>query len=251
MYRIQCQEIWGGIRNQEQDVCSAGVVASLYSAACDGGKGGDIYYLSVCGADMLTRIAVADVVGHGQAVSQVSQYVYDALKAHMNDTSGGELLAAVNRQAAERGFDAMTTAAVAAFYTSDHNLYFAYAGHHPILVKRKQQRHWGDALLSEPDDAPEAAPANLPLAVMANCTFTQQQMPLTAGDRVFLYTDGVVEAPDRDGNEFGAARLKALLDDYATAPLQQLRTAVLDELRDHTGNNLTHDDVTLLAVEVR
>ena len=68
MHRLQCAEIWGGIRNQDTDVCSAGITASLFSGACDGGKGGDIYYLSVCNSDMLTRIAIADVIGHGRAV---------------------------------------------------------------------------------------------------------------------------------------------------------------------------------------
>jgi hypothetical protein len=32
---------------------------------------------------MITRLAIADVVGHGEAISEVSQYVYDSLKAHM------------------------------------------------------------------------------------------------------------------------------------------------------------------------
>ena len=83
MYRIQCAEIWGGIRNLEQDVCTSSLVASLYSASCEGGKGGDIYYFGVCKGDTITRLAIADVTGHGAAVSEISQYVYDALKAHM------------------------------------------------------------------------------------------------------------------------------------------------------------------------
>ena len=85
MHRIQCTEIWGGIKNQDADVCSRGLTASLYSSACEGGKGGDIYYLSVCGEDKLTRIAIADVVGHGEQVSAVSQWLYDTLQDRMND----------------------------------------------------------------------------------------------------------------------------------------------------------------------
>ena len=56
MRRLKCAEIWGGIKNTDLDVCSSGVTVSLYSSACDGGRGGDVYYFSVCGADRVTRL---------------------------------------------------------------------------------------------------------------------------------------------------------------------------------------------------
>ena len=86
MYRIRCAEIWGGIGSRDEDVCSAGILASLYSNAYGGGEGGDIYYLSVCESDKLTRVAIADVAGHGAQVSDVSEWLFHILQAHMNDT---------------------------------------------------------------------------------------------------------------------------------------------------------------------
>jgi len=81
--RLDCTEIWGGIRNRDIEITAGKVIGSIYSAACEGGKGGDIYYFGVCKGDIITRLAIADVVGHGEVVSEVSQYVYDSLKAHM------------------------------------------------------------------------------------------------------------------------------------------------------------------------
>ena len=82
--RLECTGIWGGIRNRDIEITAGKVIGSIYSAACcEGGKGGDIYYFGVCKGDIITRLAVADVVGHGEAVSEVSQYVYDSLKAHI------------------------------------------------------------------------------------------------------------------------------------------------------------------------
>jgi hypothetical protein len=81
--RLECTGIWGGIRNRDIEITAGKVIGSIYSAACEGGKGGDIYYFGVCRGDIITRLAVADVVGHGEAISEVSQYVYDTLKAHM------------------------------------------------------------------------------------------------------------------------------------------------------------------------
>ena len=81
--RLKCSGILGGIRNRDIEITAGKVIASIYSAACCGGRGGDIYYFGVCKGDQITRLAIADVVGHGEAVTEVSQYVYDALKAHM------------------------------------------------------------------------------------------------------------------------------------------------------------------------
>jgi len=81
--RLECTGIWGGIRNRDIEITAGKVIGSIYSAACEGGKGGDIYYFGVCKGDIITRLAIADVVGHGEVVSEVSQYVYDSLKAHI------------------------------------------------------------------------------------------------------------------------------------------------------------------------
>jgi sigma-B regulation protein RsbU (phosphoserine phosphatase) len=198
---------------------------------------------------MLTRVAIADVIGHGQVVSEVSQFVYAALKLYMNDTSDDKVLTEVNRHAMSRGLEAMTTAAVISFYRSNNNLYFSYAGHYPVLVKRKWDLNWFEAVVEEPDDA-ERTDTNLPLAIMSDAVFIQQSMPLAEGDRLFLYTDGIIEAPDNEDNFFGMERLKAVLKEQGSAPLQQIRTSVLDKLIQHTGGKLDHDDVTLLAMEI-
>jgi hypothetical protein len=81
--RLECKEIWGGIRNRDIEISAGKVIGSIYSTSSEGGMGGDIYYFGVCKSDTITRLAIADVTGHGEAVSEISQYVYDSLKAHM------------------------------------------------------------------------------------------------------------------------------------------------------------------------
>ena len=247
MHRLRCAEIWGGIRNQDSDVCSAGISASLFSGACEGGKGGDIYYLSVCQSDMLTRIAVADVVGHGQAVSDVSSWLYDALSAHMNDTACNDILAELNGLACKRGIEALTTAIVVGYYTADSHLYFSYAGHHAMLVRNPADGEWTAAKIGVSD----GKPANLPLGVDEEVMYEQDRLPLNSGDRLFLYTDGVIEARDSSGELFGERQLLSILREAGGKSLMDMKNTILDAVRDHTGGPLTHDDVTLLAVEVR
>ena len=111
MQKISCETIWGGIRNENIDICSSQVEASLYSSSATGGKGGDIYYMSVCGDDQVTRVALADVAGHGQTVSDISQWLYDSLEARMSSLDGNLILSDLNCLALERGISALTTSA--------------------------------------------------------------------------------------------------------------------------------------------
>lgn len=246
MQQIRCSEVWGGIKNADLDVGTAGLTATLFSGAADGGKGGDIYYFTVCDEDMLTRIAVADVQGHGEAVSRMSESLYKVLAERMNGIEGDGVLSDLNREACRYGLDALATAVVVAFYKADSSLYFSYAGHPPILIRRRAKRRWQEALVESSDKA-----ANLPLGVAADSPFEQAQMPLTPGDRIFMYTDGLIEAPGPRGELFGEQRLRAVLDEAAGRALTELKGAVLQAVRQHTGGALTHDDVTLMALEVR
>ena len=82
--RLECMELWGGIRNRDSEISAGKVIGSIYSTpCCEGSKGGDIYYFGVCKGGIITRLAIADVTGHGEAVSEISQYVYDTLKANI------------------------------------------------------------------------------------------------------------------------------------------------------------------------
>ena len=247
MHRIRCSEVWGGIKNEDVDACSAVLTTSLFSSACDGGKGGDIYYVSVCQGDQLTRVAIADVVGHGEKVSQVSQWLYESLHERMNDGDGGQLLGDLNRLAIERGLEAMTTAATVGFHSVDGKAHFTYAGHYPMLLKRRDERAWEPMAVS----AAIAGLSNLPLGVESNVRYVQDSIPVRSGDRAFLYTDGVIETPSPSGELFGQARLEAVLADVGDEDLHKIKGAVLKRLRAHAGGDLRHDDVTLLAIELR
>lgn len=246
IHRISCSEIWGGIRDIDLDAQTGSLTASVYAAACDGGKGGDIYYFSVCGADQLTRVAIADVVGHGQAVSQVSQWVYDVMASRMNDPDADALLSDLNSRIAEKGLDAMTTAAVAGFYKFDSHLYVSYAGHPPLLVCQAGRRSWevlGRRSLTKM--------SNLPLGVAEKTEFLQDQVPLKPGDRLLAYTDGLIEAPNPAGELFGLRRLLAVLGETHDDDLPALKHRIVQAVQRHVEGPLRHDDVTLIALEIR
>ena len=186
MHQLVCGEIGGGFRNCDEDVVSAGVTASLYSSSSEGGRGGDIYYMGLCEDNMLTRMVVADVVGHGETVSRVSKYIYEAIKSHMGDTKGDDLLSELNRTTYKRGLDAMTTVAMVTFYKFDSNIYFAYAGHPPVLLKQNNTSDWIELKASSRNP--------LPLAVDPSTVYPQKAIVVSKGDCFMMYTDGLIEA---------------------------------------------------------
>src|SRR5262249_55062163 len=68
-HTMRCLEVWGGNQAVDNGVVMAGLDAWLFSRPYQGhSAGGDIHYVSSCAAGMLTRLLVADVSGHGEAV---------------------------------------------------------------------------------------------------------------------------------------------------------------------------------------
>ncbi len=244
-YRIRCAEVWGGVTVFDMDVRTQGLTASVLSQASGFDKGGDIYYCSVCSADSLTRIAIADMRGHGESASRLSQWFYDALQQRMNALDGGGILRDLNEIVLSKGFEAITTAAVVSYYLPTRRLYFSYAGHPPLFLQRAGGTWHPLALESTPDIA------NLPLGVLPDVRYDQAEVNVSSGDRLFLYTDGVLECPAAEGNGFyGDRHLNEALSRAAVFETAEVKRHVFQDLLAYSGGNLTHDDVTLIAAEL-
>ena len=84
--------------------------------------------------------------------------------------------------------------------------------------------------------------------MLEHATFDDETAILQPGDRLYFYTDGVVEALDASGQEFGYARLIAEVERHRDRPLGLGLELVANLVRDWSGGYL-RDDVSLLAVE--
>jgi sigma-B regulation protein RsbU (phosphoserine phosphatase) len=144
----------------------------------------------------------------------------------------------------------MTTAAVVAYYTQEKEARVSYAGHPPILYRRSGEKTWSYARPSDRKGQSDGFPLNIPLAIDLDTLYEQFTISMVAGDRLFVYTDGIIDTPNPEGESFGLVRLKDILDANAAAPLPELKSAVLKTLQQYSGKELTHDDVTLIALEI-
>jgi sigma-B regulation protein RsbU (phosphoserine phosphatase) len=145
----------------------------------------------------------------------------------------------------------MTTAAVVAYHSQEREARICYAGHPPVLYRCGSDKTWSFARQSNPPEKGNGRPVNIPLAVAPDTIYGQLTIPMTAGDRIFIYSDGLIDAPNLLGQSFGLVRLKDVLDANVDAPLAALKYAVLRALHQHTKGPLSHDDVTILVLEIR
>ena len=80
-------------------------------------------------------------------------------------------------------------------------------------------------------------------------THEQRVVRLDAGDRVYLYTDGVVEAMSPEGQQFGKDQLIRTLEHHAGMTLQDSVSALVGGVQDWCGRLPARDDVSVLAFE--
>lgn len=144
----------------------------------------------------------------------------------------------------------MTTAAVVAYYRQENKATISYAGHPPILYWRKGEKVWTYAKRSERKIPSHGVAPNIPLAIELNTQFEEFTIPMFPGDRLFVYTDGIIDTVDSQGVRFGLGRLKEVLNKNATATLPALKSAVLEALRQYAQKEPMHDDITLMALEI-
>jgi len=144
----------------------------------------------------------------------------------------------------------MTTAAVVAYYTQEREARVSYAGHPPILYRRTGDKAWSYARPSDRKDKSDGFPVNIPLAIESDTLYEQFTISMFPGDRLFVYTDGIIDTPSPEGESFGLTRLKDVLDANAATPLSKLKSAVLKTLHQYAQKELTHDDLTLIALEI-
>ncbi len=85
---------------------------------------------------------------------------------------------------------------------------------------------------------------------LADEAYEERTVRLGAGDRLYLYSDGVPEAMDPAGKPFGDARLMEAISQARSGSLQEGITALLERVVRWQGSERPQDDISVLAVEV-
>jgi serine phosphatase RsbU (regulator of sigma subunit) len=89
-----------------------------------------------------------------------------------------------------------------------------------------------------------------PLGLLPGGTYVERSIPLTAGDSLFLYTDGLVEAENSEGEEFGLERLHSILIELRSSKIPQVLSSIEERVKDFRGTVELSDDATMMVLRI-
>lgn len=94
---LKCMDLWGGTEAVDRVFSVPGLDVHIVSSPFrDAQRGGDIYYLSMCGSGRVARLAIADVSGHGEAVADTSAALRRLMRKHINTPNQEHFARALN-----------------------------------------------------------------------------------------------------------------------------------------------------------
>jgi serine phosphatase RsbU (regulator of sigma subunit) len=203
--------------------------------------GGDFYDVLPL-ADGSLGLAVGDVTGHGVPAALLMALTVTLLRAEARrEASPSRVLQAVNRellQVNDTGF--FVTVLYGILPGRQAQFRYARAGHPLPLVLDGGRR-----------PVEVGRRVGQPLGLFEEMLLDEVGLDLSPGGLLFLYTDGITEAVDPQGELFGDERLlAALLSGNGAEPAQACQ-AVWDALQIYRAGTAQEDDITLLAVGVR
>ena len=201
--------------------------------------GGDFYDFFKL-EDGRIGIVMADVSGKGVPAAlfmMVSRTLMKGTAIGENDPA--TCLKEVNQLLVESNEESMfVTVFYGSFDPATGLLEYANAGHNlPYVVKASGEVH------------PVECDSGLVLAVMPGFEFPGGSMRLDPGDVVFFYTDGITEAMDEEGVEFGDDELAAVLEEAAGSNAATFNRRAVEAVQEHAGEAAQSDDITCLTLK--
>src|SRR5271169_4846169 len=202
------------------------------------GVGGDYFDYFPIDADT-TQIVIADVAGKGVAAALLMSATAAAMRLEANRDRN--MLQQVEKLNTEIGAvsdpEKYVTLLVGEIDTNKRTIQYVNCGHNPALLFRAKT----GVLTRLNSSCPPIG-----LAPEEICELSREA--LVAGDVLVLYTDGVTEAENQLGEEFGMERLSATVRSGSSMSAEDLMTSIYNAATDFCGNDF-NDDVTILVVK--
>ena len=196
-------------------------------------------------SDTKAGLLICDVMGHGvraALITSMIRTISDNLAQQIE--SPGEFLTAMNRQLHPmlQTQDAFlfATACYLTIDTEKGLLSGSIAGHTVPFLIQPNQAQASPLKIAEENSGPA-------LAITADHDYQTFSMQLAPGDKVLMYTDGICEALDANGDEFGTDRLQHTIQNCSTSPFKEMLHQIVQAVHDHAGSEKLGDDICLLG----
>lgn len=188
-------------------------------------------------------VLVADVTGHGVPAALVASIVKVAVSTQCrNDGGPASIIGGLNTILCKETREQYVTATYLHLDTASGIGRYAAAGHPPPLLWRRNTRTLEN--LGE---------SGLLLGVRPNEVYDETEFRFEAGDRLLLYTDGLIEAENASGKSFGEAALSEFISNQENCGTEQFADLLLRTTqawaRDGRGKG-QEDDITFVVIDL-
>lgn len=253
-------EIIGGNRAVHNLVSSPGMDIWLDSRPCEGAAGGDIHYFSMCGSGRVTRLAVADVSGHGPVMDNIAQKLRQLMRKYINLLDQTQFAQAINQEfMIHAGDDYFATIILLTYFAPTDHLIVCNGGHPRPIWYSTRLRRWVVLDPETPDTGASIREAkgtyrlspvsNLPLGVVERTDYHQFTVKLDRGDFVLVYTDALTEARNPEGEALDEDGLLRILGQLTPSDARQVGQQLLDRVDQWRGFSAPEDDQTVIVLQ--
>ncbi|MFC1713940.1 PP2C family protein-serine/threonine phosphatase [Candidatus Poribacteria bacterium] len=190
-------------------------------------------------------IAIGDVSGKGMPAALLMANAQASLRRYSESTySPGEIIYRINNSICPICQYIEEHRFITLFYgvlnPETKMLTYSNAGHsYPIIFRANSGA------------CEELESTGLPCGIMEDASYDEAQVELGSGDIALLYTDGITEAMNSDGEMFGAERLKDVVLGNLQLDSSGLIASVHNELVKFVGDAPQYDDLTLMVIKVK
>jgi len=199
--------------------------------------GGDYFDYIPLENDRLA-IVVADVVGHGVAAAMfMAKISAETRFAFASQHEPAKALTLLNERVTALGVERFVTMCVIILHPQSGKISIVNAGHMPPVYRDR------NGVISEPG-FDNSGP---PLGIMLDINYEEFQMQIHPGEVLAMYTDGIFEAPNKDGDQFSIARVKAMVGETANS-LEQTGKAIVESVTQHIVGCAQEDDMCLVML---
>jgi sigma-B regulation protein RsbU (phosphoserine phosphatase) len=197
--------------------------------------GGDFFdYLDDPGASF--GFTLGDVAGKGPPAALMSALMQGMFASHALLADGpAAAVANMNKALCRRGLESRFVTLMFGVVGSDGQLTYCNAGHNPPMVMGKRGLRYLEA----------GGPV---VGLLEFAPYGQETVRLDSGDTIIIFSDGVSEALNTEGEEFGDARLQAIAMSLAEATAQTIVDRIIADVRVFTRGAAQSDDITVMVI---
>jgi sigma-B regulation protein RsbU (phosphoserine phosphatase) len=246
-HRLKCAETWASNQGTSSVADVPGLRVWVHSRPFGSGDvGGDVHYVSVCPSCVVSRVAVADVSGHGRAVVSFGAELRELMQKHLMALEQVSLMMDLN-EAVLRELDGVHYATMVAvgFHARRGLLVMTNAGHPPAFWYRANRREWN---WFEPQGA-AAGVRGTPLGLLPNVSYDRTIIKPQPGDLIVLYSDGVSEATNPAGRELGRDDLMMVARALNSSSAETFGVQLVDAIDAFRGSSVPEDDETIIVLQ--